>query len=547
MAYALRKESANLVRLICFVVSYFGLTTSCLAQYHPDHPKVKAMVDRGIQYLNDSPATYSQSGEGAVMLVGYTILKATGDTEHPKVISAVSTARQVAISLAGYNDGSESKIVYEASVAALVLANVDAGKYSADLARILYWFQQIQKDHGGFGYLGRPSGDTSQVQYVMLALWTMTQVGIDVPVEVVEKSLQYLRATMDPSGAWGYQGIVSSGAYVAQTQVSKSLATAGIGALIIGGDILGFYGARKKDSNKEDGLPAAFSRVDLIAEARARRKAQSMSRADTDGALTLALRYQNNSRNQGSSWYYYWRYSQERYESFLEVVEGRQEKSPNWYNDGVEELEQAQEENGSWGATKLKSIQTSPAVDTAFAVLFLIRSTQKAIGKLEEGVTFGGYTLPTDVANIKMVGNRIVSDAEASVDSLLEMLEDDSQDVQEGLLPDDLQLSKEADVRKEQVARLSRLIRSEDYRARRVAAKLLGRSEDLDQAPELIFALTDSDPYVPVIAEEGLRLLSRKLKAGKLTPESKPQEKDIAVEFWRDWSLGLRPDYVFVE
>ena len=505
------------------------------------------MVDRGLAFLSDNPASLSQAPSGAAILVGYTVLKATGDDTHPKVTAAIQTAHRLALSLDDLRAGGDSKIVYEASMAAILLATVDSVKHSQDLGRILYWLEEVQKNHGGFGYLDRGTGDTSQVQYAMLALWTMDQSGIDVPVNIVEKTLKYLRATMDPTGGWGYQGVLGDGKFVAQDKVTRSLATAGIGALIIGGDILGFYGARKKTDEEVDGVPSAFKRVDLIAQERARRRELTMSRSDTDGVLDRAIRFQNSTNERVSNWYYYWRYSQERYESFLEIVQGKQQKSPDWYNEGVRELAGAQEDDGSWGKTKLRSISTTASVDTSFAILFLIRSTQKAIGKIDEGVTFGGYSLPSDIGNIKMVGNRIVSDAEASVDSLLQMLEDDSENVQIGLLPETLQLSGDPAVRRDQITRLSRLIASEDFKARRIAAKLLGRSEDLDQVPDLIFALSDDDPEVPVIAEESLRLLSRKLKSGSLTTSSTPEEKASAVKFWREWYLGVRPDYVFVD
>ncbi len=520
---------------------------SILAQsYTPEHPKVKAMVDRGTEFLNGWAGASGGSGfeAGETILVGYTLLKVTGDADHPKVKQGIASAVGLANSLANFRERGESKVVYEASIAAVLLATVDSGKYQPQLGKILYWLGSIQKSHGGFGYLGKPTGDTSQVQYVMLALWTMNATGMDIPVELVESTIGYLRSTRDPSGGWGYQGKVSTGRLVVQDGVTKSLSTAGVGALIIGADILGIYGKRMQEKPDEDeGIPEAFVRIDLEKKRRAARREISLSREDVDGPVSLAVRYQNATRFTGLNWYYYWRYSQERYESFLEIVEGKQNKSPAWYNDGVSDLEDLQEENGAWGSKDV----VGPAISTSFAILFLIRSTQKAIGKLDEGLAYGGYVLPNDLTTLKMVGDRLVSDEEASVENLLSMLEgDQAEDVQVGLLPKNLQLTKDPAQRKEQVARLSRLLVSKDYRARRIAAKLLGRSEDLDQVPDLIYALTDEDPHVPMIAEEGLRLLSRKLISGKLEADPTPAEKKAAENFWKQWYLGLRPDYIFI-
>lgn len=515
--------------------------------YTPDHPKVQAMVDRGVEFLSGD-AAYSQYGDGEAVLVGYALFKALGDPEHPKVKSAAVSAESIIQSLPSQRGG-ETRIVYEAAMAAVLLASLDAGKYQGRLQEVLTWLQYNQKDHGGFGYLGKPTGDTSQVQYVMLALWTMNEAGVQVPSEMVERTLRYLKATIDPSGGWGYQGVLGVGKVVPQVGVTKSLATAGLGALIIGGDILKFYGDRRLQVEIDDGIPKAFVRLDIKKKLRDERRDITMSRSDIEGAVTHGVRYQNRTPFTGTMWYYYWRYSQERYESFLEIVENRQNESPDWYNAGVDELSERQGADGSWGGgTGAARDPAPPTVNTSFALLFLIRSTQRAIGHLDEGVTFGGYGLPQDISSVKMFGDRIVSEAEASVENLLEMLEsEEAADVQLGLLPDDLQLSSVPAKRKEQTARLSRLLVSGDYRARRVAAKLLGRGEDLSLAPDLIYALTDDDPHVPMIAEESLRLLSRKLTAGSLGLAPTPAERAAAEKFWKAWYLGLRPDYIFLD
>jgi hypothetical protein len=516
--------------------------------YTPDHPKVRTLVDRGVDYLAKLPPQRDNYEGGNNLLIAYTLYKATGETNHATVNKGLSSAVAMAQTLPNPSaeGGRESKIVYAASVAAVLLADVDAVRYRRELQSILDWLVSVQKPHGGFGYLGEPTGDTSQVQYAMLALWTMHIVGMDVPIETVEGTIRYLESTVDPSGGWGYQGIVSKGAPVRQDQVSKSLATAGSGALLIAADLLGFFRqVRRNDAG--EGIPDAFVRVDLLMKQRESRRSRTLSRGDIDPLIESAQRYQNTNGFSGGFWYYYWRYSQERYESFREIMEGKQDKSPKWYVDGVNELASLQEPDGRWAQSK-KADYTSDDLCTCFAVLFLIRSTQKTIGKLDEGVAFGGYGLPNDVTAIKMVGDRIVNDAETSVENLLAMLEQDAAgEVQVGLLPNDLQLSPDLEQRKEQVARLARLLVSGDYTARRVAAKLLGRSDDLNQVPDLIFALTDEDPYVPQIAEESLRLLSRKLNSGQLGADPEYTDQQAAVSYWQAWYLGLRPDYIFVD
>ncbi len=542
---ARQKMLKTTVGFILCMLSGSNLPCSFAQDYSPDHPKVKDMVDKAVNYLANLPDGNSSSWDGGTgLLTAYTLYKTTGEKDHPKVKAGISSAQRLAHDLASQRQHGE-KIVYVSSVAAVLLADVDPVAYRPELDLILDWFLSVQKRHGGYGYMNNPNGDTSQVQYAMLAMWAMHIVGLEVPFDSVENTLRYLKSTIDPSGGWGYQGRISNGVPIQQDQVTKSLATAGAGGVLIAGDILGFFRSAR-GNDKTEGIPDAFVRIDLLAKRRAERKPLTMSRSDLEPLVDAATRYHNNNGFSGGFFYYYWRYSQERYESFREIMDGKQNKSPTWYVQGVNDLASLQEADGRWAQAK-KSDYTSDDICTCFAVLFLIRSTQKTIGKLDEGVTFGGYGLPTDVSTIKMVGGRIVSDAESSMENLLAMLEkNEASDIEIGLLPDNLQLTQDPTQRKEQVARLSRLLVSGDYAARRVAAKLLGRSEDLNQVPDLIYALTDEDPYVPMIAEEGLRLLSRKLKAVKLGVAAEYSAKQAAERFWKDWYLGLRPDYIFI-
>ncbi len=535
--------------LLCFgliAFSFTALTEQTAAQnYSPEHDKVQAMVKRGAEFLVKSQSRENSYDGGKTALVAYTLLKVTGDPDLPRVKEGVQTALQMARSLRS-SRFSES-VVYSISVAAVLLAEADPVAYRSELETILSWLVSVQKPHGGFGYLEKPTGDTSQVQYAMLALWTLYKAGLDVPPATVEGAIRYLAATQDPSGGWGYQGVIPTGpGRTQQAQVTKSLSTAGSCSILIAGDILGFYRQLKRGNDEEDGIPDAFVRTDTLKKRGDPKRDITLKRDDIDSNIDDAVQYQGRVDFNSGYFYYYWRYSQERYESFLEVRNAKQNKSPAWYNKGVTELASLQEPNGAWTQAK-KADYTDDDICTCFAMLFLIRSTQKAIGKINEGLLAGGYGLPDDVSSVRRIGDRIVNDAETSVENLLELMESESTgNVEVGLLPENLKLSKDPSERKEQVARLSRLLIANDYKSRQLAAKLLGRSEDLDQAPELIYALLDSNDLVPMIAEESLRLLSRKLTAGSLKQQPTVEQKKAAFRYWKEWYLGLRPDYEFV-
>ena len=523
---------------------FFG--HSALA-YTPDDPVVLAMVDKGIAYLEK--ADYKQvSGEygGGRMLVGYTVYKVTGDKDHPLVKHGLEDAVKCAADSTSRAEGIH-KIVYDASVAAIFLADVDSTFYRPQLIQIRDFLRFAQKRHGGYGYLSSVEGDTSQTQYAMLAMWALAKNDVAVPDEMVEACLRYMIATQDPSGAWGYQAKVSqNGTLIPQELVSKSLGTAGICATLIGADLVGVLGKRVAVEDDPD-IPKAFIRVDLLEKEREKSKSSSFKLDDIRPTIERSVAWQNKNPYTSTgikSWYYYYRYSEERYESFLEIMNSKgKDKSPAWYNAGVTELKKLQDKEGSWGY--MQNDFCPPEVCTAFAILYLIRSTQKTIAKLNEGFGIGGYGVPK---NAKRVGDKIIGDETASVEGLLEMMEKTGTDnVEVGLLPENLTLSKDPTERKAQVTRLSRLLRSKDYKSRRIAAKLLGRCEDINQVPELIYALTDEDPHVPMIAEESLRLLTRKLTVRHLDLEPNAEQKQAAVQYWRQWYVSMRPDFVFLD
>lgn len=533
---------------VCLALA-IGATSQVAHGYSPDDPAVIAMVDKGIAFLEKADfKTVTGEYAGGRMLVGYTIYKVTGDKDHPLVKLGLEDAVKCAAD-SQTRAQAIHKIVYDAAVAAIFLCDIDAAHYRPQLIQLRDFFRYAQKNHGGFGYLEAKEGDTSQTQYAMLAMWALSKNDVPVPEDMVDSCLRYMMLTQDPSGSWGYQAKVATGQLVGQDGITKSLGTAGICGTLIGADIVGLLGKRAAIEDDPD-IPKAFVRVDLLEKERDKIKNSSFKLDDIKPTVERAVAWQKNNAYQNlgnKGWYYYYRYSEERYESFLEVMTSKgKDKSPAWYNAGVTELKKLQDQDGAWG--RMHNDFCPPEVCTAFSILYLIRSTQKTIAKLNEGFTIGGYGLPKNTASIKRVGDKIVSEETASVEGLLEMMEKTgTENVEVGLLPENLTLSKNPSERKAQVTRLSRLLRSEDWKSRRIAAKLLGRCEDINQVPELIYALTDGDPLVPMIAEESLRLLTRKLTIRHLDAEPKPEQQRVAMEYWRKWYVSMRPDYVFLD
>jgi hypothetical protein len=535
---------------IAFVVFLNLGTQLCHAQYSPSHPTVVAMVDRGIAYLEKNEAVDGDFNEGGAILVGYTINKVKADPDHPIVKQSIARAVHLARSL-GTGSRHDHKVTYNVAVACLLLCDTDPEKYRPEIEMIRDWYVAVQKPHGGFTYLEAQAGDTSQTQYAVLALWSMNEIGVAPPIETIEAALNWLMRYQNNDGTWSYQPSDQM-----RGPGTKSLATAGLGALLIGGDILKLYGTRGK-KQIDDGIPAALRLVVEQPERKGGAGGGVLTKADLNPTIERGTNWQ--AANAGTppmntrDWYTYWRYSQERYESFLEIVRNKQEKSPAWYNQGVEQLRQLQDDKGAWG--NKHADHCPPPVATAFCILYLIRSTQKAIGSLNEGLLAGGYGLPDDVSAMRQVGDKVVGSTSASsIDDLLTMMEeDDPKASSEENLLDNLRLSPKPETRRAQLSRLSRILESnilndKDYARRRVAARLLSQADDLDFVPAMIYALTDPDLQTSKFAEDGLRLVSRRFDL--VAPEGPTKEATIAArraaaENWKKWYQSLRPDYIF--
>ena len=547
-------------RLAAWLIVAPWLVSLAHAQYYPDHPVVKEMVDAGVAFLAKTPIQGTGDAIfGAQTLTAYTIYKVEGDPDMPVVAKGIQAAKSYLDKTVNAQGGFDHKSIYNMAVCCMLLASVSVDTYGPQLLAARDFFIRVQQRTGGFGYIDgshKPdSGDISQTQYGLLALWTMYQSGIEIPEDRVMKILDYLYAAQirDPmgnnSGGWPYQ--FESG-NMGLTNSTRSLTACGLSSVLIAGDILGVFRNRLAQAEEEEGLiPPAFKRV--LAEEEKKRRGGNVDRAKLDNSIAGGLGFNQKNPYQRTTWHYYYLYSLERFESFLEIANGKQNKSPAWYNAEVERMRAVQGADGSWGGANAKDVDSvfEPQTATCLAILFLIRSTQKAIGELKEAIAIGGNELPSDLTTVTMLNGKPVSKTEAtSIDDALKMLEDDKKSQGEDkLVADKIIFSKDPARRKDELNRFSRLLRSRDWQARRIASKVLGRSDDLEMVPELIYALSDRDSVVNRNAETSLRLISRKLDKYHLPKEGGITEQDriTAQREWKKWFLELRPDYIFVE
>lgn len=557
--------------MACFSFSFLlvsGDFASKAFAYSPDDPEVRAMVDKGIAYLEalskeDLNLKNYGDPEGQPMLIAYAVLKANGDTSAELVQhginNAVAYAKRIQEEVSRSRDHGH-KSTYEMSVAIMLLAEVDYKGYATEIKSLADALLSEQMPHGGYGYHGEPHGDSSQVQYVSLAMWTLDRIGVDFDYERAGRLIGWLVRTQDPTGYWTYKpqdpggskGLVSQN----RNQMTISTCLAAGSALLITADVLRQWGATEGMEVEIDGLPKAIKQVvtDPTAEQKQNAVKKQAAKVPPDairGSLGRLEQYrsQNPFRRTGApDWYYYMMYTLERYESFMEVARPSSTGNSAWYDEGVTSLMKLQDSSGSWG-DKDASYSSGP-VSTAFAILFLIRSTKKSIAKASTGAVAGGFGLPKDTSKIVVNGTQIKGEPTAeAVTDLLSLLETEGTDASEQkAIPDDMKLEADPKRRSQQLDRLERLVRgSQSWQSRRVAAKLLGKSDELSVVPALIFALSDPDTVVRRSAVDGLRFISRKFDEVDLPDKPTPEDIRKAQKQWRDWYLTIYPGYSFLD
>jgi hypothetical protein len=232
----------------------------------------------------------------------------------------------------------------------------------------------------------------------------------------------------------------------------------------------------------------------------------------------------------------YYLYSLERYKSFEELLSDNVPEEPDWYRQGYELLKKTQRDQGGW-----QSSSGAPCA-TAFAVLFLLRSTQKSIkASLGEGTLVGGRGLSANLSRMKLRhGKLIVQQETLDAEGLLAMLEDpDNQDLDE-FVENSAVLDVEH-VGAEQARRLQQIIRSGPPELRRLAIRALARMRRLEYVPALLYAMTDPDNRVVREARDGLRFISRRFDGYGLKDNFTDRERYDALDKWKQWYRSVQP------
>lgn len=531
--------------LLLLATSMLSLGGQESSAYTPEDPVVKGMVGKAIQYLNTT-----ETAPNELVLVGYTLMKENHDANNAVVQKALAEAKKYTAKAAREHT---AKSNYEAAVSALLFCEVDVNTYRNELNTIVDYFNRVQPSHGGYTYPNHKTGDTSQTQYVMLALWTLDLNDFEIDYSRLQLAMNWQLRVQDPSGGFPYQGeLPPGGQLIKQHEVTESMGYAGGSILLIGGDVLGMWGDTKtqEDPSLVD-LPKAIKQIKTDPNSK---KKNNLSRIPNARVLDSCRRMEgwqkanNNKSRTTGQFYYYSCYTEERYQSFSDIAQGQPiaDNTP-WYNRIVDELRQNQGADGSWRRTN----GIGAPANTCFAVLALIRSTKKALNQAYGSDTQGGYGFAADVSNSKLdaEGNATKPDAAQSLDNMLELLEASGADKLDGkALAENMKLSRDPKKRANEIDQMQRVLKgSQSWQARRVAARVLGTADNFDVAPTLIYALSDPDTEVPRLARDSLRFISRKFEGYGMPDAPDDAQKRDAIFAWQDWYKTVRPDYEFTD
>ncbi len=532
------------------ITAWLGVLISPVASkaYTPEGPAVQKLVNAGIKYLENYDKKIEFDGER--ILVAYAHFKVEHDDQAPLVRAGVAAAEKIA-ALASSGRLREHGGNYDAAIAVIFLASINAEKYRSQLETLQQYLFKVQKGNGTFTYNHEDQGDVSQTQYALLAIWTLDRSGIALDYAKVAKTIGWILRVQDPTGGWPYRTVdpgVGKG-LVSQKGLSSSMALAGASSVLIAGDALRLWGDTSNDDDPGiTGLPKAIKIYKEDAN-QGRRNRIKLSKEPIFRSIKgmEAWRSKNGFVKTGTlGWFYYYLYTMERYESFVEIANGRpKDSSPAWYNQGVEELMKRQDASGGW----VEQSYSQPHVKTSFAILFLIRSTQKAIFTPAAGGSIGGYGIPDNAAKTKLVNGKAVEDRPAqAVSAMLDLLDGEDGEIDVRSMAEAMKLPNDPKARSTQLDRLERMVRgSRQWQARRVAAIVLGKSGEMRSVPSLIYALSDPDKSVRRYARDGLRMISRKFEGFEMSDDPDYAELTKAQDSWRDWYRSMDPGYVFLD
>lgn len=565
------QNSRTQVTFVALLLSFlFGLASHqpLLAQveFEPEHPQVRKMALDAVAYLSADPPGQT----GPLILAALAITECTKRYEnmvpvdHPVVVAAID--RIVAnLNLDRQDTGSMLKenATYIPALACILLCDVNDERYKDQITTLLRELERRQNSDGGFGYLGDRGtvGDTSQMQYIGLAMYVAHHHGFKVDLNGCKQAVEWLANTLRPEGSWWYQ--IKGGQPIIgpsgnpKSKLTLSIHAAGAGTLYLLADFLQLTPRSKRgvSGKMKNGLPPSVSiYVKPTQEGGAISKKGPLVNADT-GKIQSAKRsvnqyfgkYFNIKTDQREMWNYYYLYALERYAYFRERADGEFKEHPTWYDQGVYYLMDKRFGDGGFKAGAMSP--SSRPVATSFAILFLVRSSEVLVLPSNASRANGNQGFAENV-RIKQSEKGTVQALEGvqGIENVMQMLQNDEIEddrlelIVQSMGPAIAGFSKaEGKSRNEKMAFMRGLVTEKNYFRRLIGVKFLAREQDMDNVPALLYALGDPDLRICREAHDGLRLISRKLNSIKVPEKANKTDYESAKKQWTEWFLKIRP------
>jgi HEAT repeats len=489
-------------------------------------------VLRGVQFLRGRTA---QSKVGETAMIALALIKAEVPPSDPALAGCI---QRILTRFSGslYNpERSGGADIYEAAVVAMALVNLDPVAHRSEIESTANFLMGRQNANGSWDYNGRSAGDCSISQYALLGLWEAENAGVSVPPSVWDRAAGFYMSVQSSGGSWNYHR--DEAAY----PETLSMTAAGVGSLLLCDRQLKQYRHATEAPNPLL-TPLAVDGQQQKAKFDATHSAAAIDQAVKRGIAWLGRMFVLDQPQIVGRSPYYGLYGLERIGALAdkETIGG-----VNWFAEGRKYIDRTQKANGSWNA------DYGEEVNTAYAILFSTKATQRSIRKFEirrlgAGTLLGGRGLPKDLTSVTVAqGRMVVRPMNGAVEGMLKVLEDpraENADAALAGLVDRYQERGSALLRPLK-DRFRKLLSDPDVGVRRVAVWGLGRTGDLDVVPALVATMRHplEDDSVVLEARTSLQFLSRKIDGYGPAVPSTPEQRNEAAQKWLSWYNAIRP------
>ncbi len=547
------------------LISFFS--NLCNSGFGASTQEVNRSIAKGANYLK---SVVGEATGGHKTLIGLAMMKGKVPKNNPELQGVV---KEILKKFEGgkYKPGGEH--LYEAGVEATFLADLDPVKYKPQIQLLADYIVGHQMDTGGWDYPtgGHPKesvGDTSVMQYACLGLWAASRAGVEINPQVWVDILNWHAKHQNDDGGFAYIPGLKIGDGNGASTINMSVNAVGsmhIAMLQLNPTYLPLeteLRAEKSAASEEEKKRFGILETVKIEDPKTKTVVARIPPASVNSVRRAYALVKNRFRveNKETGWAAYYYYSLERMSALANV---KQIGSRDWFNECADFLIQKQNEDGSWKVSR----NFKEDVDTAFAVLFLTRSTGRLLKRVDtpkfgDGLLAGGRGLPDDLSDVDFNGRSVKMKKPPTepLDILLASLSKtgglENLDAVQEQIVEQVQLGNREELIG-QVDQLLKLIDHPDPDIRQTVVWALGRTGNMNLAQHLIDKLGDENLYVMVEARNALCWISRKpLGFGfpedplqDLSSKATDEQKKAAISQWHknlvltwgEWYLKNRP------